>query len=139
MEKRVKDEEEMLLKLQLQRSQAEALLLDERKLRFNIYVTRRYLEKLQLALSKYEKAVEDLLITPKVGANIRLAYTNKLIQQQRLTDTVLVKLQTAVDSFNIPNKASHISACMQARIRSMQKVIEAKMDVILNTHKEEDM
>ncbi len=73
MEKRVKEEEEMLLKLELQRSQAEALLLDKQRLRFNIQVTRRYLEKLQSATNKYEQAIEDLLITPKVDANIRMA------------------------------------------------------------------
>ena len=74
-----------------------------------------------------------------MDVNLRMAYTNKLVQHQMLTDQVLVQLQTAVDFFNIPNKAAQISACMQAKIRSMQKAIEAKMDVILNTHKEEDM
>ena len=139
MEKRVKEEAEMLLKLELQRSQAEALLLDEQRLQFNIQVTRRYLEKLQFATNKYKQAIEDLLISQKMDVNLRMAYTNKLIQQQKLTDPVLVQLQTAVDFFNITNKASHISACMQARIRSIQKSIEAKMNVVLDAHKEQNM
>ena len=106
MEKLKQEEEGMLLKLELQRSQAEALLLDEQRLWFNIQVTRRYLEKLQSAANKYEQAIEDLLISEKMDVNLRMAYTNKLIQQQKLTDPVLVQLQTAVNFFNIPNKAA---------------------------------
>ena len=81
MEKRVKEEEEMLLKLELQRSQAEALLLDEQRLWSNIQVSSRHLEKLQSAINKYKQAVEDLLISEKMDVNLRMAYTNKLIQQ----------------------------------------------------------
>ena len=78
-------------------------------------------------------------MTEKMDVNLKMAYTKKLTQQQKLTDPTLVQLQTAVDFFNIPYKVSLISTCMQARICSMQKAIEAKMDVIVNAHKEEKM
>ena len=66
-----------------------------------------------------------------------MAYTSKLIQQQKLTNPILVQLQTIIDFFD--NKLARISACIQAKVCSMQKAIEAKMNVILNAHKEEDM
>ena len=111
--------------------------MDEQRLRSDIRISRRYLEKLEAATNKYEQAISDLLITEKMDVNLKMAYTNKLTQQQKLTDPILVQLQTTVDFFD--NKAACISACLKAKICSMQKAIEAKMDIILNTHKEEDM
>ena len=127
MEKMVKEEAEMLLKSELQGSRAEALLLEER------------LEKLQSVANKYEQAISDLLMNEKMDVNLKMAYIKKLAQQQKLIDPTSVQLQTAIDYFNISNEAARISTCMQAKIRFIQKVIRAKMDVILNARKEEDM
>ena len=90
MEKRVKEEAETFLYLELQRSQAEAILLDEQRLWSNIRVSNIYLEKLEAAANKYEQAIMDLLISEKMDINLKTAYTNKLTQQQKLTDLILV-------------------------------------------------
>ena len=66
-----------------------------------------------------------------------MAYTSKLTQQQKLTNPILVQLQTRIDFFD--NKSARTSACIHTKVCSMQKAIEAKMNVILNAHKEEDM
>ena len=134
MEKRVKEEAEALLYLELQRIQAEATLMDEERIRSDVRISCRYLEKLEAATNKYEQAISDLIVT---DTNLKMAYTSKLTQQQRLTDPILVQLRTKIDSFN--NKSACISACIQTKVCSMQKVIEAKMNAIPNAHKEEDM
>ena len=134
MEKRIKEEADALLHLELQRIQAEATLMDGERIRSDIRIFRRYLEKLEAATNKYEQAISDLIIT---DVNLKMAYTSKLTQQQKLTDPILVQLQTRIDFFD--NKLAHTSACIQTKVCSMQKAIEAKMNVILNAHKEEDM
>ena len=69
--------------------------------------------------------------------NLKTAYTNKLTQQQKLTDLILGQLQTAIDFFNIPNKAARVFACLQMKIRSMQKLVDGKIAVVQEAHKEE--
>ena len=108
----------MLFELELQGSQAEALLLEE------------HLEKLQCVANKYEQAISDLLMNEKMDVNLKMAYIKKLVQQQKLTDPTSVQLQTAIDYFNISNEVARLSTCMQAKARSIQKMIRDKMDVI---------
>ena len=52
MEKSIKEEAEALLHLELQRVQAEATLMEIEKIRSNIRIFRRYLEKLEAATNK---------------------------------------------------------------------------------------
>ena len=89
MEKRIKEEAEALLHLELQRIQAEATLMDGERIRSNIRIFCRYLEKLEAATKKYEQAISDLVVN---DTNLKMAYTSKLIQQLRLTDPILVQL-----------------------------------------------
>ena len=56
MDKIIKVEAEMLLRLELQRNQAEDILLDQRGLRISAQVTRRFLDKLEAAALNYEQA-----------------------------------------------------------------------------------
>ena len=104
MEKMAKEEAEMILESELQGSQAEALLLEEQELRSNIQVSGRCLAKLQSVTNEYEQAISDLLMTEKMDVNLKMAYTKKLTQQQKLTDLTLVQLQTAINFFNISNE-----------------------------------
>ena len=62
MEKRIKEEAEALLHLELQRTQAKATLMDGETIRSDIRVFRRYLEKLEAATNKYEHAISDLIV-----------------------------------------------------------------------------
>ena len=132
MDKIIKVEAEMLLRLELQRNQAENILLDQRGLRISAQVTRRFSEKLEAAADKYERAIVDLIIN---DTNLKMVYTSKLIQQLKLTDSTLVKLQTIISFFD--NRTAHVSASIQAKVCSMRKAIESNMNVILN--REEDM
>ena len=86
MEKMVKEEAEMLLEWELQESEAEALLLEEQELWSNIQVSGRCLEKLQSVANQYKQAISDLLMTEKMDVNLKMVYTKKLNQQQKLTD-----------------------------------------------------
>ena len=123
MEKLVQTEAEMFLNLELKRSQAEAVLLDEPRLRSNVQVASGYLKKLDSAANNYEKAVTDLLTAEEMDINLKMVYTNKLTQQWKLTDPILCQLQTAVNFFNTFNKAARVFACMHAKICSMQKTL----------------
>ena len=130
MEKMVQTEAEMFLNLELKRSQAEAVLLDESRLWSNIRVSSGYLKKLDSATNNYEKAVTDLLTAEEMDINLKTVFTNKLKEQQKLTDPILGQLQTAVDFFNTFNKAAGVFVCMQADIRSMQKTVDAKIAAV---------
>ena len=68
-----------------------------------------------------------------------MVYINKLKEQQKLTDLIIGQLQAAIDFFNTFDRAARVSACMQAKIHSMHKTIDAKIAVVQNAHKEEDM
>ena len=89
MDKIIKLEAEMLLKLELQRNQAEDILLDQRGLRISAQVTRRFLEKLEAATINYEQAITKLIISKEMNSNSRTAYTNKSREQQKLTNPIL--------------------------------------------------
>ena len=52
MGKRIKEEEDALLHLELQRIQAEATLMDRERIRSDIQIFHRYLEKLEAATNK---------------------------------------------------------------------------------------
>ena len=78
MEKRIKEEAEALLYLELQRSQAEATLMDKQRIQSDTQISHRYLEKLEAAANKYEQAISDLIIT---DVNLKMSYTSKLTQQ----------------------------------------------------------
>ena len=110
------------------RKQAEDILLDEQGLGISAQVTRRLLEKLEAAADKYERAIVDLIIN---DTNLKMAYTSKLTQQQKLTNSILVKLRTIISFFD--NRTAHVSACIQA------KAIESNMNAVSNAYKEEDM
>ena len=108
--------------------------MDEEIIRSDIWIFQGYLQKLEAATNKHEQAISDLNVS---DINLKMAYTSKLTQQQRLTDPILVQLQTRIDF--LENKSAPTSACVQTKVCSMQKAIEAKMNAILNAHKEEDM
>ena len=94
MEKKIKEEAEALLYLELQRSQAKATLVDKERIRSDIRIFYRYLEKLEAATNKYKQAISNLIVD---DTDLRMAYTNKLIQQLTLTDPILVQLQTRMN------------------------------------------
>ena len=96
----------MFLNLELKRSQAEAVLLDEPRLRSNVRVTSGYLKKFYSAATYYEQAVTDLITSEEMDVNLKTVYTKKLSEQLKLTDPILSQLQTAVDFFNTFNKAA---------------------------------
>ena len=81
MDKIIKVEAEMLLRLELQRSQAEDILLDQRRLRISVQVSSGYLQKLEAATTNYEQSVTKLIISEEMDTNSRAAYTNKLKEQ----------------------------------------------------------
>ena len=70
----------MLLRLELQRNRAEAILLDEQRLRTSVRVSSGYLKKLESAANKYEQAITDLLTSEEMDINLKTVYTNKLTQ-----------------------------------------------------------
>ena len=100
MEKVVKTEAEMLLRLELQRDQAEAILLDEQRLRTSVRVSSGYLKKLEAATINYEQAVIKLISSEEMDINSRMTYIKKLKEQQKLTDPIIGQLQGAIDFFN---------------------------------------
>ena len=89
MEKLVQTEAKMFLNLELKRNQAEAVLLDEPRLQLNVWVTSGYLKKLDSAANNYEQSVIDLLTAEEMDINLKTVYTNKLKEQQKLTDPIL--------------------------------------------------
>ena len=134
----VKVEAEMLLRLELQRNQAEAILLDEQRLRTNVRVSSGYLKKLEAAATNYEQAITKLITSEEMNINLRTVYINKLKEQQKLTDPIIGQLQTAINFFNTFNRAARVFACMQAKIHSMHKTIDTKIAMVQNAHKGED-
>ena len=70
--------------------------------------------------------------------NSRMAYINKLKEQQKLTDLIIGQLQGAINFFNTFDRAARVFACMQTKIHSMHKTIDAKIAMVQNAHKEED-
>ena len=66
MEKMVQTEAEMFTNLELKRSQAEAVLLDEPRLRSNLWVASGYLKKLYSGATYYEQAVTDLITSEEM-------------------------------------------------------------------------
>ena len=108
--------------------------MEEERIWSHVQIFHRYLEKLEAATNKYEQAISDLIIT---DVNLKMAYTSKLTQQLKLTDSTLVKLQSISSFFN--NRTAHVSACIQAKVCSKPKAIESNMNIILNAYKEEDM
>ena len=137
MEKAVQAEAELFTNLELKRNQAEAVLVDETRLRSNVRVTNGYLIKLESAVTNYEQAVTDFLTSDEIDVNLKMVYTNKLNEQLKLTDSILSELQNAVDFFNAINKAARVFACIKTKIRSMQKTVDAKIAVVRDA--EEDM
>ena len=129
----------MLLRLELQRSQAEDILLDQRGLRISVQVTRRFLEKLEAAAINYEQAVTKLIIFEEMDSNSRMVYTNKLREQQKLTNPIIGRLQGAIDFLKISDRTAQVMACMQAKIHSMHKRIKTKITVVQTTHEEEGL
>ena len=103
MEKAVQAEAELFMNLELKRNQAEAVLADEERLRSNVRVSRGYLNKLDSAATNYKQAVTDLLTSKEMDVNLKMVYTNKLNEQQKLTDPILSELQNAVNFFNAVN------------------------------------
>ena len=93
MEKRIKEEADALLHLELQRIQAEATSMDRERFLSDIWIFHRYLQKLEAASNKHERAISDLIVS---DINLKMAYTSKLTQQQRLTDPILAQLQTRI-------------------------------------------
>ena len=81
MDKIIKVEAEMLLRLELLTTQAQDILLDQRRLRISVLVTKRYQEKLEAATTNYEQSVTKLIISEEMDTNSRAAYTNKLKEQ----------------------------------------------------------
>ena len=71
MDEIIKVEAEMLLRLELQRNQAEDILLDQWGLRISAQVTRRFLDKLEAAAANYEQAVTKLIISEEMDSNSR--------------------------------------------------------------------
>ena len=138
MEKAVQAEAELFTNLELKRNQAEAVPADESRLRSNVRVTHGYLNKLDSAATNYKQAVTDLLTSEEMDVNLKTVYTNKLNEQMKLTDPILSQLQNAVDFFNAFNKAARVFACIQTKIRSMQRTVDAKIAVVQDAHKEED-
>ena len=106
MEKLKQIESERFLKLELNRNQADAVLLDEPRLRANIRVASRYLKKLYSAVTYYKEAVTDLITSEEMDVNLRTVYTRKLSEQLKLTDLILAELQNAVNFFNTASKAT---------------------------------
>ena len=138
MEKLIQAEAELFTNLVLKRNQAEAVLADESRLRSNVRVSCGYLNKLDSAATNYEQAVTDLITSKEMDINLKTVYTNKLNEQLKLTDPILSQLQTAVNFFNTFNKAARVFACMQMKICSMQKMVDAKIAVVQDAHEEED-
>ena len=103
MDKILKAEAEMLLRLELQRTQAQDILMDQWRLRISVLVTKRYLEKLEAAENNYKQAITKLIISEEMDTNSRAAYTSKLKEQQKLTDPIIGQLQGAIDFFNTWN------------------------------------
>ena len=137
MDKIIKVEEEMLLRLELQRSQAEDILLDQQRLHISVQVARIYLEKLEAAATNYEQAVTTLVISEEMDSNARTDYTSKLKKQQKLTDPVIGQLQCAINLFDKFDKAARVLACMLTKIDSIHKAMKDKIAVVLSAHKEE--
>ena len=98
MEKMVQTEAEMFLNLELKRSQAEAILLDEPRLQSNLRVPSGYFKKLDSATTNYEQAITDLITSEEMDVNLKTVYTNKINEQLKLTDPILSELQNAVTS-----------------------------------------
>ena len=111
MEKIIKEGAKALLHLELQRIQAEATLMDGETIWSNIRVFCRYLEKLEAATNKYKQAISDLIVN---DTNLKMAYTSKLIQQLRLTDPILVQLQTRINF--LENKLAPTPDCVQTKV-----------------------
>ena len=130
MDKIIKVEAEMLLRLELQRNQAEDILLDQRGLRISVQVARRFLEKLEAATINYQQAVTKLITAEEMDINSRTAYINKLKEQQKLTDPIIGQLQGAIDFFNTFNRAARVFVCMSAKIHSMHKMIKDKIAMV---------
>ena len=101
MEKRIKEEAEALLHFYLQRTQAKTTLMDGETIWSDIWVFCRHLEKLKAATNKYDQAISNIIVN---DTNLKMAYTNKLIQQLTLTDPILVELQTRINF--LENKAA---------------------------------
>ena len=76
MEKMVQAEAEMFTNLELKRNQAKAVLADKTRLRLNVQVTRRYLIKLESAITNYKQAVTDLLTSEEIDVNLKTVYIN---------------------------------------------------------------
>ena len=81
MDKILKAEAEMLLRLELQRTQAQDILMDQWRLQISVLVTKRYIEKLEASATNYEKAVTKLIISEEIDSNSRTAYISKLKEQ----------------------------------------------------------
>ena len=128
----------MLLRLELQRSQAEEMLLDQQRLRTSVRVSSGYLQKLEAAATNYKQAVTKLITSEEMDINSRMAYISKLKEQQKLTDPIIGQLQGAIDFFNTFNRAARVFACIQTKIQSMHKTINAKIAMVRNAHKEEE-
>ena len=110
MEKLKQIEAERFLKLELSRNQADDVLLDEPRLRLNVQVTSGYLKKLYSAATYYTQAVTDLITSEEMDVNLRMVYTTKLSEQQKLTDPILDELQNTVNFFNTASKAIQVFA-----------------------------
>ena len=130
MEKAVQAEAELFTNLELKRSQAEAALADETRLRSNVRVTHGYLTKLESAVSDYKQAVTILLTSLETDVDQKAVYTNKLNEQLKLTDPILNELQNALNFFKAGNKAARVFTCIKLKIRSMQKTIESKITLV---------
>ena len=96
----------MLLKLELQRNQAEDILLDQRGLRISAQVARRFLDKLEAAALNYKQAVTKLIISEEMDSDSRTAYANKLRDQQKLTNPIIGRLQGAIDFLKISDRTA---------------------------------
>ena len=78
MDKIIKVEAEMLLRLELQRIQAKDILLDQWRLRISVRVSSGYLQKLEAAATNYEQAVTKLITSEEMDINSRTDYISKL-------------------------------------------------------------
>ena len=137
MEELKQVEAERFLKLELNRSLANAVLLDKPTLRANSRVTSGYLNKLYSAVTYYHESVTDLIASEEMDAHLRTVYTRKLKEQMRLTDPILAELQNAVNFFNTASKCTRVFACIKTKIWSMQTMVKDKIAVIQDA--EEDM
>ena len=137
MEKLKQIEAERFQKLELNKKQGDAVLLDEPTLWGNIRVVSGYLNKLYPAVTYYKEAVTDLISSEEMNINLGTVYTRKLNEQLKLTDPILAELQNVVNCLNTASKATRVFACIKTKIQSMQIMVKDKIAVIQDV--EEDM